>query len=438
MHDSTHYLIVTVGTTGDVHPFLPMARALQVLGRKVTVISNSIHAKLVQDANLPFVGIGTDEEYLRVIANPDLWDPKKGFAALMADYGNQLRQIHAAIQSVSCGQRAVVIAHPFAVPGAAIARAQGWVQSVVAAYLAPGNLKSCHDPLTIGASAIPHWVPMGWRRALWRFVEKGWIDPVAVAQINAVRAPLGLTQAQSFLSHIAQAPDLSITLFSAWFAPTPPDWPRPLISGDFPLFEGRSQPSLSAELGDFLTSGDRPVVFTPGTGNLHASHFFDCALAAVKHLRCRAIFLTRDRSQVPAQLPASVLWQSYAPLTALLPRSAALVHHGGIGTTAEALRAGTPQLVIPFAWDQFDNGRRVSTLGVGSVIHAQRLSARKLARRLGALCADSSVQTQCTLVAARFTGRLDSMALCKTIESSLFTLNDGNPPATPRTHKIQP
>jgi rhamnosyltransferase subunit B len=437
MHDSTHYLIITVGTTGDVHPFLPLAHALQERGRKVTVISNNYHAKLVQDANLPFVGIGSDEEYLRIIANPDLWDPKKGFAALMADYGAQLCQINAAIQSVSAGQRAVVIAHPFAVPGAAIAREQGLVHSVVAAYLAPGNLKSCHDPLTIGASSIPHWVPMGWRRALWRFVEKGWIDPVAVAQINAVRTASGLPQVQSFLSHIAQSPDLSITLFPAWFAPTPPDWPRPLISGDFPLFESGSQPRLSAELGDFLTGGESPVVFTPGTGNLHASYFFACALAAVKDLRCRAIFLTRDRSQVPAQLPSSVVWQSYAPLTTLLPRCAALVHHGGIGTTAEALRAGTPQLVIPFAWDQFDNGSRVSALGVGAVIPAQRLSARKLVRRMRALRDAKSIQTQCANVALRFTRSHDPMALCKAIECALFTQNDGNPTATPLIHTVR-
>ncbi|WP_296509364.1 glycosyltransferase [Rhodoferax sp.] len=419
MPETTHYILLTVGTTGDVHPFMSMARAVRALGQHVTVISNSIHAPLVQDANLPFVGIGSEAEYQRVLANPDLWNPKKGFEALMKDYGDQLQQVRGAIQSVAHGRRTVVIAHPFAVPGAVIAREQGWVQSVVATYLAPGNLKSCHDPLTIGATAIPHWVPMAWRRALWHFVEKGWIDPFTVAQINTVRAALGLAQVPSFLNHIAQAPDLSITLFPAWYAPTPPDWPKPLISGDFPLFEGSHEAALSTALGDFLDGGERPVVFTPGTGNLHAAHFFTCALAAVQQLGRRAIFLTRDRGQVPAELPASVLWQSYAPLATLLPRCAALVHHGGIGTTAEALRAGTSQLVVPFAWDQFDNANRVKALGVGTVIHAQHLSTRKLARHLRTLGNAPSIQTQCAVAAARFNQSHDPKTLCKAIESAL-------------------
>jgi len=208
-----HYLVMTVGTTGDIHPFMRIASALQMLGRKVTFITHSYYEKVVRDAGLPFVGIGTDEEFLRVLRNPDIWDPKKGFSALLANYSDGLKQVLEAIESISAQAPHVVIAHPFAVPGAIIARERGWVKSVVAAYIAPSNLRSCHDPLTIGDTAVPRWVPMSWRRALWRFVEKGWIDPVAVAQLNAVRTPLGLPKVDSFLGHIIEAPELSVPLF---------------------------------------------------------------------------------------------------------------------------------------------------------------------------------------------------------------------------------
>jgi rhamnosyltransferase subunit B len=435
MPASTHYLIITIGTTGDVHPFLHIARALQAMGRQVTFITHTYHAALVQDAGLPFIGLGNDEEYLRLLGNPDIWDPKKSFAALMENYSERLQQIDTAIRSVGQGNK-VVICHPFAVPGAAISRAQGEVQSIVAAYLAPANLKTCHDPLTIGATSVPRWVPMAWRRALWRLVEKGWIDPVAVAQINAVRAPRGLPLVQSLLNHIAQSPDLSITLFPSWFAPPPPDWPRPMISGDFPLFEGNTQTGLFPELSAFLSRGEKPIVFTPGTGNLHASHFFASALAAANMRGCRAIFLTRDRSQVPAQLPDSVLWQAYAPLTALLPHAAALVHHGGIGTTADALQAGTPQLVVPFAWDQFDNGARITALGVGTVIHAQRLTVRKLVRSLEVLCGSKTMRAQCAAVAARLQIRHDPIVICEAIEAALQTQGASNPTAGPHVRAI--
>lgn len=121
-----------------------------------------------------------------------------------------------------------------------------------------------------------------------------------------------------------------------------PDWPQPLIEGDFQLFDASTQDGFAEELSGFLAAGERPLVFTAGTGNLHAADFFSCALGAVNGLGRRAIFLTRERAQVPALLPESVLWQPYVPLSALLPHAAALVHHGGIGTTAEALRSSTP------------------------------------------------------------------------------------------------
>ncbi len=307
---------------------------------------------------------------------------------------------------------------------AAIARERGLVKSVVGAYLAPSNLRTCHDPLNIGPTAVPGWVPMSWRRALWRFVEKGWIDPVALAQLNAVRVPLGLPPVHSFLTHIAEAPDLSLTLFPSWFAPAVPDWPRPLIEGDFQLAEPGNPEGFSDDLSAFLAAGEKPLVFTPGSGNLHAAEFFNCALAAVHRLGRRAIFLTRERAQIAAQLPDTVLWQSWVPLSGLLPRVAALVHHGGIGTTAEALRSGTPQLVAPFAWDQFDNGARVAALGVAIVIPAKRLRPRKLARSLQRLCTSPAMRDRCAQLAARFLHPHDPLALCREVERLLPAARD--------------
>lgn len=112
-----HYFVITIGSAGDVYPFMRMASALQARGRPVTFISHSAHAQLVQGAGLPFIGLGTDEEYQRILANPDLWDPKKAFSVLMANFRQLLEQIYEAIQSVPALTHQVAIAHPFAVPG---------------------------------------------------------------------------------------------------------------------------------------------------------------------------------------------------------------------------------------------------------------------------------------------------------------------------------
>ncbi|HJU71195.1 MAG TPA: glycosyltransferase [Paucimonas sp.] len=103
------YLVIAVGTAGDIYPSMWIATALQSLGRNIVFITNSFHAKLVIDAGLPFVGLGTGEEYLRIITDPDLWHPRRGFAALMANYGKLLRQIDDAIRHACRPERNVAI-----------------------------------------------------------------------------------------------------------------------------------------------------------------------------------------------------------------------------------------------------------------------------------------------------------------------------------------
>lgn len=421
MHQAVqHYIVVCVGTVGDIHPFMRVAHALQALGKTVTFITNTYHAGLLKGSGLAFVGLGTDEDYLRMIRDPNIWHPQKAFSAILAHYDEQLLQIEAAIRGVGFPNPTVVIAHPFSVPGVAMARELGRVDKIVSLYLAPSTIRTCHDPLRIGDLPVPRWVPMSWRRALWRFIERGWIDPFGMPKINAARSTLGLPPAHpSYLSYIERRPDLTVALFPSWFGPTMPDWPKPLLSADFQLFEASGSEHLPEHLLAFLAAGDRPLVFTPGTGNIHASKFFACALDAVQRLGERAIFLTKDRGQVPDSLPPSVVWQPYVPLSGLLPRAKALIHHGGVGTTAEALRAGLPQLVTPFAWDQFDNGARVAELGMGLVIPASKLSPRKMRRAVGTVIASSAMRSCGALVARRFTGQADPIELCLEIERRL-------------------
>ncbi len=416
-----HYLVISLGTHGDIHPFMCLARALQSLGREVTFISHSYYEALIRDAGLPFIGIGTDEEFLEVLNNPDLWDPIKGFDALFKKYGEGTSQILDAIRSFAAPTPPVVIAHPFAIPGAAIGRDIGLVSKVVACFLAPSNLKTCYDPLTLGPTPIPAWVPMSWRRALWHLVEKRYLDPAAMPQLNAIRAACGLPALTSFLGQMAESPDLALTLFPSWFGPRKPDWPSPMIQGDFQVFEARAQQEFTPELTAFLKAGDKPLVFTPGSGNLHAHRFFSCALAATQRLGKRAIFLTRERAQVPVSLPNTVLWQSYVPLAKLLPHADIFIHHGGIGSTAEALRAGIAQLITPYAWDQFDNAERVRQLGVGMALPAKRLRTGQLARALQKLDLAQDLRAQCSLLKRHFLPAHDPTRLCLQMESALIT-----------------
>ncbi|WP_156467867.1 nucleotide disphospho-sugar-binding domain-containing protein [Methylobacterium sp. Leaf91] len=102
-----------------------------------------------------------------------------------------------------------------------------------------------------------------------------------------------------------------------------------------------------------------------------------------------------QNGQIPDDLPASVFRAAYAPLSALLPYSAALIHHGGIGTVAEGLAAGVPQLIVPVAFDHFDEGERLRRLGVGMTLSRRRFKPSHASQCLNTLLHSPTVAEAC-------------------------------------------
>ena len=391
-----------------------MALALRARGHRVSFLGPEQHGPYVRPTGLPFTGLPADEAVLR---DPDLWHPTRGFGVVWRATRPAMARIVPIVDALPPDERCVLVVHPLALPEADLCRAARPGLRVAAAYLAPANLMTVHDPLLVGPWRVPPWVPLGARRAFWRWAVRRFIDPVALADVNAARAPRGLAPVPTLLDWIAAVPDLSLTLFPDWFAPTQPDWPQPLVRGDFPLFDPNADAALAPDLAAFLQAGPPPLVFTHGTGNTQAAAYFRHALAAAQQLGRRALFLTPHRDQVPAGLPSSMLWQDYVPLARLLPQAAALVHHGGIGTTAEALRAGTPQLVVPLAHDQFDNAARVTALGVGASLTAARLNEARLVRALGGLLAQPGLAARTRAVAGRFVAGEGMARVCAALEA---------------------
>jgi UDP:flavonoid glycosyltransferase YjiC (YdhE family) len=133
---------------------------------------------------------------------------------------------------------------------------------------------------------------------------------------------------------------------------------------------------------------------------MHGARMFRAAIEACRLLGERGLLLTRFAQQLPAPLPAFVHHCDYAPFRKLFPRCGAVVHHGGVGTTAQALAAGIPQLILPMAWDQPDNARRVKRLGAGQWL-LPNSSAVRIAGALAGLLTPET-RTRCRGVAARF------------------------------------
>jgi rhamnosyltransferase subunit B len=416
-----HYLIASFGSFGDIYPFLSLALALQRMGRAVTFVSPQKYEDTVRRAGVPFVGVRTTQDAEQVVqAPPDLLHSASKFGASFRDYARELQgYVDAALAVLPTDAPCVIAAHPFVLPMADLVRARRPGVRVVGVYLSPAALRTCHDPLLMGPVPSPRWVPLAVRRAVWRGIDRLVIDPVPVPATNRLRATYGLPPIRHLFDHAQHTADLTLTLFPDWFGASQPDFPKPLISGSFPLYTPVSENVLPDDLQRFLQQGDPPVVVLAGTDNTHATRLFGAAVQAMQASGRRAVFLTSYAQQVPSALPPSIHWSPYAPLQALLPHVSAMVHHGGIGTMAEGLRAAVPQLITPFAWDQFDNAARARALGVARTLHAVWISERGLLRALDALLGTPSIRERCTAVADRLALLQDHVALCRAIEQAL-------------------
>lgn len=208
-----------------------------------------------------------------------------------------------------------------------------------------------------------------------------------------LRRELALGPTENPMFEGSHSPSLVLALFSKHFAAPQPDWPTHTVATGFPFFDRHhEQAQLPPELESFLAREPAPIVFTLGSSAVAvAGDFYRHSLEAVERIGARAVFLTGSHAQgLPEELPPGALAIPYAPHSKVFPRAAVIVHQGGVGTTAQAMRSGRPTLIVPFAHDQFDNAARVKRLGAAEVLYRSRYRARSVASRLQELMQNPS------------------------------------------------
>jgi rhamnosyltransferase subunit B len=386
-------LIVAVGSHGDVLPFIGLSRELLERGHDVRLFASGTFAPMAAEAGLPFVEVLSAAEYHRFLADRDATDPMKGMALLAkAVIGSQRRCLALLERDIEPG-RTLVVGSSLAWP----TRLLGETKRVPVAtvHLAPSWFRSNHRAPSFGPLGHLERAPAIVKRLLWRLMDRRFLDPHFTAPFNAIRAELGLPPLRRIFHQWVHEADLTLGMFPAWFAPPQPDWPPGLQLTGFALYDHGGHAQLSADVERFLDAGEAPVAFTAGTANASSHAFFEASARACQLSGRRGLLLIQDAAQRPAHLPHNVASFGYVPFKALLPRLSALVHHGGIGTTSQALLAGVPQLVRPMGFDQFDNARRVLALGAGRQLLPRRYQPDTAARELDRLLSDPSIRARC-------------------------------------------
>jgi len=411
-------LLVTLGSHGDVHPFIGLALELRRRGHRATLATNGHFEKLARDAGVDFLPIGTDEEYRNLAENRDLWHPSKAFKVVFAAVAETMRKTYDLVaEFVQQNDDSIVVTSSLGM-AARVARDR-FSFPLVTVHLQPGVIRSLTDPPKLPGLFMPRWLPMWIKRGIWEGGDKYVVDPTIGPPINKLRKEIGLEPIKRIMKDWWHSPDRVLGLFPDWFAPPAADWPGQVRLTGFPLWDEQNVTPISAELEAFLSAGSAPIAFTPGSAMVHGQSFFQAAVEACRATGQRGLLLTRFADQLPRTLAPGVIHVPYAPFTDLLPRCAAIVHHGGVGTSAQGLRAGIPQLLQPMAHDQFDNAARLHRLGVGLWLGVRQFSGKKVARAISTLLDDATYRQRATTIAERFAANDGLSRAADEIESTL-------------------
>jgi UDP:flavonoid glycosyltransferase YjiC (YdhE family) len=382
---SKRVVLTCWGSYGDLFPYLRIAARLKALGHEPVLVTCAYYRDLVEREAIEFHPLSPDVDPTDNALLARVMDPARGTEVIVRELlVPAVRRAFAEIAG-ALGNADLLVSHPvtFAAPLVGESRRMRWI----ATALAPASFFSAYDfprlpphHQVMRVARLAPWLARGFMKIA-AHVTGGWTAP-----IREFRRELGLADRGDPLYAGQFSAHGNLALFSPIFAAPQRDWPARTSTTGFVF--GPPDAPLDPTLEAFLAAGEAPVVFTLGSSAVGAAGSFyeESAAAAVRIGRRAVLLVGRDpRNQSARPLPPGIIAVEYAPHAPLFRRAAAVVHHGGIGTTAEALRSGRPMLVVPHAHDQPDNASRAARLGVGRWIDARRFSAARAARELETL-----------------------------------------------------
>ncbi|MBL9178872.1 MAG: glycosyltransferase family 1 protein [Verrucomicrobiaceae bacterium] len=386
-------LLLPFGSAGDVFPFIWLGRHLLARGHRVTMITACLFEEQARKAGLDFIPLGEKEEFEAMIRDPRIWKPGHGTKVVFDFAAKSVEPYLAAIEKH--GHVDLMLAPVTTFAGRLAREKRG--TPLITVHLQPAVFLSVHEtPLLHPAMRWLRPMPVWFKRVLFSLPNP--VDLFALPTVGRLCLQNGVKPPASIFREWWDSPDGVLALFPDWFAAPQPDWPENLLQWTFPLEDLAKEQPLPGELRAFLATGDKPVVFTPGSANVQASRFFAVAAKAVQQIGCRAVFVTREPKQVPPNLPANILTVEYSPFSALLRHASVFVHHGGIGTMSQAFAAGVPQLVMHMAHDQPDNADRVERLGTGIGLSVRQFTPERVSGALRRLLNSHEIHNRCALV----------------------------------------
>ena len=408
-------LVIAIGSRGDVNPFLAVALKLKSKGHEVVFCASENYRQLIEDQAIRFVPHFTRKQYEEVTNDPDLWHFRKALPTLIKKgLLPGMRIIYPLIMQERT-EDFVVVSTPFALASKLVEEKEGI--KVVHLHLAPSMFRTLQDTSQTGGIPMGKGFPAWYKKLLWWLADIFIFDPCIKKELNCFRSELGLKPVRRIPDQWLFSGCLNAAMFSRDIAQQQPDWPAPSEMFDLLLYDGNEQVPPEAER--FIKQGEPPIVFTFGTAFYFGKNIFQESIKALEMINARGIFLTPKKDDLPDRLPPHIMACSFLPLGNVLSSCRAIVHHGGVGTLGQALKAGIPQLIRPLAYDQFDNAYRVTSRKLGSYILARQYTAARLSRKLSAMLADTEIINNCKEVSRH----IDSEAALEKLAARIEEIN---------------
>lgn len=392
--------IVALGSRGDVQPYIALARGLAATGHAPRLITHANYAPLAAAHGLDVAPVSGDVQ--QAAESPQMRAALASgnflrIARVSAELGRSVATLWAG-EALTAARGCDVLLAGIGGLFTALALAHKLDRPLINAPVLPLTPTAAFAGLLWPDApralyGVSHWLT---RQALWQQARSG--DNAARGVLGLPRAPLGgpygdprlraaptiYGYSPAVLPRPADWP-AQTHVSGYWFLPAPPDWSPP--------------PALAA----FLDAGPPPVSIGFGSmTNRAPQETAALVLAAVRQSGQRAILLTGYDGLRPDDVPPHVYVAPSVPHDWLFARCAAVVHHGGAGTTAAGLRAGVPNVVVPYFGDQPFWGRRVAALGVGPApLARRRLTAAALAQALTTAVGDGAMRARAAALGAR-------------------------------------
>ncbi|MGB6687098.1 MAG: glycosyltransferase [Terracidiphilus sp.] len=415
-------VLSTIGTFGDTNPLIAIALELKRRGHAPVLAVPAVFKPKILPLGLEFHEVRPDIDPKNSVLVEMVYDVKKGTEHGLRNFlFPVLRQTYddltdAATKPVRAD---LLVLGELNYAGPLVAEKTGipWASYV----LAPLSFFSAFDPpvlppyprLARADKAVPGFGRVIKRLA--RFASRKWPEPV-----YELRRELGLPKGANPLFDAKHSPYLVLALFSRVLGTEQKDWPANTKITGFCFYDADGgNTALPPHLEEFLAAGPPPVVFTLGSAAvLAAGNFYEVSAKAAIKLGIRAVLLIgADQRNRPRQkLPDSICVAEYAPYSGLFPRVAMVVHQGGVGTTAQCLRAGKPMLIMPYSHDQPDNARRMKRLKVARVVQRGNYTPNRVARKVAAMLAQPGYAQRAESVAQQLAQEDGVRAACDALE----------------------